>query len=299
MTLQDAYDDFILDKRAQGLAEKSLESYANILHVFLEYIGTSRDIDTLELIHVKQYSIDLRSRALSKATLSTYIRNAKIFLVWIHEEYGLSFDPSRIKVPKSPKKKARIYSSEEIQHIFASIETSIPWITARNRAMVALMLDSGIRQCELCRLKRADIEMGVRRMKVYGKGDKERYVPVGAFALNALSQYFSLCPYDGENVFFNRNGTPLTGNAVRIFTYRLQQTLQCDFTSHGLRHNFATNYIVDSLEEKNTTGVYDLSILMGHESIETTKKYEHFAHELIAIKSNNSHLDKVYNIAST
>lgn len=64
-----------------------------------------------------------------------------------------------------------------------------------------------------------------------------------------------------------------------------------DLSSHKLRHNFATNYCIDHVRQTGKTDVYDLSILMGHESIETTKKYEHFAHEIIAAENNISHLD--------
>lgn len=107
-----------------------------------------------------------------------------------------------------------------------------------------------------------------------------------------LAQYYSVCPYQSDFVFVNQDGSILTGNAVRLFTYRLQKKLGFKFSSHGLRHNFATNYILDNLEDRHTSGVYDLSILMGHESVETTKRYEHIAHELIAAKAHNSHLYK-------
>ena len=78
---------------------------------------------------------------------------------------------------------------------------------------------------------------------------------------------------------------------MRLFVNRLQHKLPFDLSSHKLRHNFATNYCIDHVRQTGKTDVYDLSILMGHESIETTKKYEHFAHEIIATENNISHLD--------
>ena len=295
MTVQDAYNEFIFSKRAQGLTDKSIDSYNNMLHIFIDYFGPDRNIDTLDLKSIQQFAIDLRSRSLSKASVSTYMRNAKIFLRWVSDEYGLSFDPKKIKVPKSPKKNTHIYSDDEIQQIFDSTQSPVLWISARNCAMVALMLDCGIRQCELCGLQRSDVDFVNRYMKVYGKGDKERFVPIGSLALDLLDRYYTLCPYQNNTVFVQKDGSPLSNNAVKLFTYRLQKKLGFKFSSHGLRHNFATHYILDNLEERHTSGVYDLSILMGHESIETTKRYEHIAHELIAVKSCNSHLDKVYN----
>lgn len=294
MTLCKAYDLFIFDKMAQGVTTKTIESYRNILHVFLNFMGNSFDTDLLEMKHIKKYSIELQSRKLSKATISTYMRNVKIFLRWIFEEYNLGFDPSKIRVPKSPKKKVHVYSESEIKQIFLSIETSISWITARNRAMVALMLDSGIRQCEVCGLKRNNIDFQRMYMRVYGKGDKERFVPIGNFALSVLRAYMEVCPFKSEYVFVNKDGTQLSCNAVKLFTSRLQKQLPFEFSSHRLRHNFATNYCLDSLRLKQTAGIYDLSIIMGHTSIETTKKYEHIAREIIAVNSYTSHLDMVY-----
>ena len=75
-----------------------------------------------------------------------------------------------------------------------------------------------------------------------------------------------------------------------------KKKLPFDLSSHKLRHNFATNYCVDNLRKNGNSCVYDLSILMGHESMETTKKYEHFAHELLAVEDNHSHLDKVFQV---
>ena len=294
MTILEAYNEFIFNKQAQGLTDKSINSYHNMLHIFIDYFGPDRDIDSLDFKSIQQFAIDLHSRSLSKASISSYMRNAKIFLQWVSNEFGLAFDPKKIRIPKCPKKKAHIYSDDEIQQIFNSIQSPVLWISARNCAMVALMLDCGIRQCELCGLRRSEIDVANKCMKVYGKGDKERFVPIGSLALDLLSRYYSVCPYQNAMVFLNKDGSPISHNAVKLFTYRLQKKLGFKFSSHGLRHNFATHYILDNLEERHTSGVYDLSILMGHESIETTKRYEHIAHELIAVKSCNSHLDKVY-----
>ena len=127
-----------------------------------------------------------------------------------------------------------------------NIKTSEPWITARDRHV----------------------------MKVTGKGDKDRFVHVGEFALMMLDEYLSMCPYkDSEYAFLGRRGHVISGNAVRLFVYRLQKKLPFELSSHKLRHNFATNFCVDSLERTGSTCVQDLGILMGHESIETTKRY--------------------------
>lgn len=224
-------------------------------------------------------------------------RKNRIFLRWVYREYGLSFNPAKIKVPKSPKKIVHIYTDTEIQFLFSCIQTSVPRITARNSAIIALMLDSGIRQKEVCELQKADIDKERMLMKVTGKGAKDRLVPLGYISSLFLDDYLSQCPYSNTAyVFVDRLGRPLSGNAVRVFVNRLQKKLPFDLSSHKLRHNFAANYCVDNLRKNGNSCVYDLSILMGHESMETTKKYEHFAHELLAVEDNHSHLDKVFQV---
>lgn len=295
MTLQIAFDNFIEDRRLQGLANDSITSYQTIISLFLRHVGYDTDISALTREMVNHYILSLYERKIRKTTVATYVRNARIFLCWIYAEYDLSFDPHKIKIPKSPKKQVHLLNDAEIGKVFDSIHTSVPWITARNKAMIALMLDSGIRQIEACGLLRENVDFDRMMFKVTGKGSKDRLVPLGDFASLLLCEYLSLCPYkDVDSVFVDRSGNQISRNAVRVFVNRLKRSTGIDFSSHKLRHNFATNYCIDSLERTGNSNVYDLSILMGHESIETTKRYEHFAHELIAVQNRVSHLDSVF-----
>lgn len=296
MTLQEALNKFIRDKQVLGLSPVSIDDYRNIISIMVNSLGPSVSLEQITYDMIETYMIDLHNRGLSRSTVATYIRNSRIFLRWVNQEYGLSFNPDKIKVPKSPKKIVHIYNDAEIQYLFSCLQTSIPWITARNNAIIGLMLDSGIRQCELCSLKKKDIDNSRMVIKVTGKGAKERLVPFGIMSRTLLESYLSQCPFvDSPYAFMGRQGKPLSKNAVRLFTYRLQKELPFELSSHKLRHNFATNYCVDNFRKTGNTGVYDLSILMGHESMETTKKYEHFAHEILATENHNSHLDKVFN----
>lgn len=131
-------------------------------------------------------------------------------------------------------------------------------------------------------------------MKVTGKGAKERLVSLGRASREFLDYYLSLCPHKSEYVFVGRLGAPITTNTVKIFVNKLKHKTGIDISSHKLRHNFATNYCIDSIRATGNSNVYDLSILLGHESIETTRIYEHFAHEILALENTRSHLDKVF-----
>lgn len=292
MTLQQALYDFLFQKRLAGLADKTITSYRESISLMVRFIGADTPMEKVTYEIVTTYILALYKRPLSRATVSSYVRNIRIFLRWVYVEYELSFDPVKLKVPKSPKKNVHIYNDDEIRMIFDLVKTSIPWITKRNRAIIALMLDSGLRQSEVCTLDIRNIDRSRMTMKVTGKGAKDRIVPLGKFALTLLDDYLSACPYQNETyVFYDRRGNAVTKNAVRLFVNRLQKQLPFELSSHRLRHNFATNYCIDHIKHTGKSDVYDLSILMGHESLETTKKYEHFAHEMIAAENNISHLD--------
>lgn len=293
MTLQDALNEFLFQKKLSGLTEKTVSNYKESISLLVHYISPETSLADVTYDKVTEYIMTLYDRPLSRATVSTYVRNIRIFFRWVYSEYTLPFEPTKLKIPKSPKKVVHIYNDDEIKLIFDLIDTSEPWITARNRAVIALMLDSGLRQSEICGLMKVSIDRKRMIMKVTGKGAKDRMVPLGKFARTLLDQYLEICPYKSVNyVFCDRRGNQMSNNTVKLFVSKLQHKLPFQLSSHRLRHNFATNFCIDHVRETGKTDVYDLSILMGHESIETTKKYEHFAHEIIAAENNISHLDR-------
>ncbi len=294
MKVREAFDLFLHDKRLQGLSSDSLDSYRNLTYRFRAYVGFDTLISALTREIYDDYALQLLSSDLSLSTVSSYLRNTKIFLVWLYDNFDLSFDPHKIKVPKSPKKVVHILDDSEISEIFDSVSCSPGWLSARNKAIISLMLDSGIRQIEVCTLKRSDFNFDRMVFKVSGKGSKDRFVPLGHTSLCFLYDYLLHCPYhDSEFLFLDRLGQPISRNAIRVFVNKLKFSSGIDLSSHKFRHNFATNYCIDNIKKYGQSNVYDLSILMGHESIETTKRYEHFAHEMIAAENHFSHLDSV------
>lgn len=295
MILREALEDFLFQKKLAGLESGSIKNYRATLSLMVSFIGPDMPLESVSYSAVTNYILSVYDKPISKATASSYIRNIRIFFRWASAEHKISFDPLKIKVPKSPKRNVHIYSDSEIRLIFSLVATSVPWITARNRAIVALMLDSGLRQFEICGLLHENIDRERQVMRVSGKGAKDRVVPLGRISVRLLNDYHEKCPYtDSPYVFLDRRGNKLSTNAIRLFVYRLEKHLPFKLSSHKLRHNFATNFCIDNMRTKGNTCVYDLSILMGHESIETTKKYEHFAHEIIAAENNISHLDGVF-----
>lgn len=293
MTVYEAFDNFILSRELADLSTKTISGYQQFVTPFIRSLGSDKPLEDVTQQDIQCYLATLLKKPLSRATRATYIRHVKIFLRWAETEYKVSYSARPIKVPKSPKRIVRIYSDDEVREIFSRIHTDTPWITLRNRCIIALMYDSGLRQSEVCTLKRSNVSFSDNRMTVRGKGNKERIVPLGALAREYMSRYLEQCPYPSESVFVSRRGQPLTCNAVKLFVSRLADALPFELSSHKLRHNFATNYCIDQYRIRGHVDIYRLMYLMGHEDIETTRRYLHMANEVLASQDCISHLDRI------
>lgn len=293
MTVKETFNKFISGKKLADLSEKSIYAYESFISPFVSYIGQDTDIEDVTQDKIEAYILLIVERSLSRATKATYIRNIRIFLHWAEQRYPVKFESCKIRVPKSPKRNVKIYSAEDMRLIFESVHTESEWMDRRNRLIIALMYDSGLRLSEVCSLRREWVSVELSRMKVRGKGDKERLVPIGTMSKRYLALYYEICPYSSEYVFLSRRGNPLTCNAVKNFFCKLSDGLPFDVSAHKLRHNFATNYCLDSYEVNGQVDIFRLQVLMGHESIDTTKRYLHFANEIMASSSCISHLDRI------
>lgn len=298
MTVGETFDNFILSRKLADLSAKTVTDYIEFVTPFISFVGSCKPFSELTQGDINQYIGKLLDRPVSKATRATYIRHLKIYLRWSENEYGALYNAKAVKVPKSPKKAVRIYSDTEIRDIFNAVSADADWLVLRNKCIIALMYDSGLRQSEVCTLKRSKVSYSDNRMTVYGKGDKERIVPLGKLTKQFMREYIALCPYKLDTVFVNRRGQPLTGNAVKSLISKLSHNLDFELSSHKLRHNFATNYCIDQYKKHGQIDIYRLMYLMGHEDIETTKRYLHFAYEVIASDESISHLDSVMQICN-
>lgn len=293
MTIQRAFDDFILSRRLADLSVKTISNYIQFVTPYVDFLGANTPITDVTQENITRYLEKVINKPISKATRTTYIRHVKVFLKWCTENQETHYDYKKVKVPKSPKKNVKIYTKEEFLELLENVDAESEWLTIRNKCILALMYDSGLRQSEVCTLELSRVSFTDRNMVVHGKGNKERTVPLGALTSRFMKQYLELCPYKSKMVFVNRRGKPLTNNAVKLLITRLSDKTGIDVSSHKLRHNFATNYCIDQYEKYGHVDIYRLMIIMGHEDIETTRRYLHHANEIIGSKNCISHLDKI------
>lgn len=293
MTMQEAFNNFILSRRLADLSVKTIKDYIEFVAPFVDFLGADKMLNALSEVDVNSYIGKLLDRPLSKASRATYIRHIKIFLRWLEDTYHIDINAKHMRVPKTPKRLVKIYSDHEIAEIFNSIQTDTEWLTLRNKCIIALMYDSGLRQAEVCTLKRKNVSFADNRLVVRGKGNKERTVPLGQLTQRFMKAYFESCSYTSEFVFVSRHGEKLTCNAVKLMVTKLANKLDFELSSHKLRHNFATNYCLDQYEKYGHIDIYRLMVLMGHEDVETTRRYLHLANEIISSRESVSHLDKL------
>lgn len=294
LTLGNVFDKFIRSKKLNGLSSKSISTYESFIGYFIRYIGSDIDIYSIVQEDLENYIEFQIDRDIARNTFSTYIRHFKIFIRWICDNYDVSFTYKSIKVPRASKKVVRVYSEFEIRLIFDSINYPVKWIEFRNKAIISFMLDSGIRQGEVCTLKASDVRCDISKMFVRGKGDKERVVPLGKLSLMFYNAYRSACPYNNEMAFVTKFGDSIKPNTVKLMVSKLGKKLPFEISSHKLRHNFATNYCLDMYYKNGNIDIYRLMIIMGHEDISTTRRYLHLANEIIASSECLSHLDSIF-----
>lgn len=295
MKLKEAFEVFIHTKQADGLAPASIEAYKWQCKPLIDALGnldiTEIATDSLQNFFIKAIEGN------EKFTLSTkisYRRSSRIFLKWVDEEYdNVSFRWDKIKIKKMPKKEIQTFTDEEIEELLASCNSAIPWIAKRDKALVALLLDSGIRRGEASTLLLKNVDFDNHRIIVTGKGNKQRMVHFGFEAESLLKEYLNNRPNSSKYLFCGIHTDQLTNNGISLLFNRLKSSSGHYITPHLLRHNFATNYCKDIREDGNEADPNKLQALMGHESLSVTQRYMHDELERYAADSCPSHLDRI------
>ncbi len=281
MTLRDAYTEFCF---AKDHSRASRDWYAYVLTAFMGWCeqNAAPDLENLTAPLVRRY-IDFKrttpspttGRPLDASSLHGHVRGIRAFLNWAAEE-GL-LDPTlprRIKLPKKEQKVLATLTAQQVERLFLAAEQSGPrQVVARNIALLAVLLDTGLRANELCSLERADVHLSPEDSYLLvreGKGRKQRTVGLGKRARLALARY--LRTHTGSHVFIGLRG-PLTPSGLDQTLYALrdlagqQHFVGVKVSAHTLRRTFAVAYLTAG------GGIGHLSRLMGHAQTSTTDLY--------------------------
>jgi site-specific recombinase XerD len=266
MRITDALTDFLEAKRAGNRSEKTLEKYQNIIEQLVEQTGDLH-LEDLPPRSVRAFLADCRRRGLAPATLLTYYTSLRTFVRWSCYEYRIEHDPMRnVDRPRVPERLPPYLNKREQAALIRATQRSR--VAAKHEALIRVLLATGIRAGELCSLRRDEVDLERGEIRVLGKDQKERTVPLARSAARALLHYWK-GRIDAIPTAFHGLDSPLTVAGLRTTTRRLGERAGISKTVHPhlLRHTFAHRWLVGGGDLES------LRRLLGHSSIQTTQRY--------------------------
>ena len=271
--MNDYIDKFIRYLEVErDVSAHTLRAYRKDLEDFFEYVKT--EPDKIDMIDVRGFIADQIKQGLNKTTVSRRLASIRSFFKFLCREGYIKSNPAKlVPNPKLPKLLPRFLSVDDVFSLVEKPE-GIGFIPVRDKAILELLYSSGLRVSELSGLNIDDLNIKGNLIKIRGKGKKERIVPVGSKAIDAIKSYMidrMLLKSKDRALFLNRMGTRLTDRGVRriVVKYAKALTISGQIGPHTLRHTFATHLL---------QGGADLRViqeLLGHSSLSTTQKYTH------------------------
>lgn len=272
---------FAQSNRAEGKSPKTVSWYTEMLFAFIKFLranGLAAILAELNTTAARQFVISEQGRGLSPYTVQGKVRALKAFSSWLFAE-GYTADNllANVKLPKVPAKMIEPLSAGEID-VLVSAQNPLTAIGSRNIALLVTLLDTGLRESELCNLRFADARIEEGYFKVTGKGNKERVVPVGSTGQRVLWRYvfhFRPQPLGEANdyLFLTLDGKRLRPNAVKLLLKRWGRRAGVPrLHAHLCRHTYATNFL-----DYKCGDVFRLQQILGHTTLEMVRRYVHYS----------------------
>jgi len=279
--LVDQYLNYLLIEK--GLSKKTIESYSSDLTRYLKFLKTIkiRTISKADTPAILKHLISLRNSGLGARSRARHLVTIRGFYKFLIEEKVIDNDPTRvIDLPKSGLRLPDVLSIEEVNRLLNTPDINKPK-GARDAAMIELLYAAGLRVSELINLKLQDVNLEACFVRVFGKGSKERVVPIGLYAKEKIDYYIkTFRPKLLKNVaspylFAARAGKPMTrqGFWKLIKKYGQKAGIVRKIKPHSLRHSFASHLLEGGADLRS------VQIMLGHVDISTTQIYTHVARE--------------------
>ncbi len=274
------FDLFLHHLRVErNLAANTVDSYALDLKGYLSALGRSGVAGAREIApeHVQGHLDSLREGGLSARSTARHLAAIRTFHRFLISDGKLEEDPAaELAPPKQPRRLPEVLSVAEIDALLAAPDEATPE-GARDRAMIELMYASGLRVSELCALRAGDVHRDPGLVRVLGKGNKERVVPVGEIALAKIESYLAgaraalLRGRTSPHLFVSRRGGRMSRVTfwTRLKRYALGAGIRKNVSPHKLRHSFATHLLERGADLRS------VQAMLGHADIGTTQIYTH------------------------
>ncbi|WP_313757153.1 tyrosine-type recombinase/integrase [Tissierella sp.] len=280
MLLEDVLKEFIYDCETRSLSPRTIKGYRNNNLRFFKFLKDELDITELEKVNSKQikmYLSLLREQKLTETYANSILKNVRSFFNYcVDEEYITDNPAKKVSWVKEPKVLINAFTDDEVVKML-NIRPTTTYLTARDKCILAMFLDTGIRNLELCSI--SDYDIKGRYILIRGKGNKERQVPVTPFLKKYMIKYermkegYFKYKFNVEDYYFlSRTGRQLTVEATLNIMKKIGKESGVDreglrVSPHTCRHYYAQSQL------KNGLDVYSLSRLLGHEDITITKRY--------------------------
>jgi integrase/recombinase XerD len=279
--LLDRYLDFLMVEK--GLAAQTIEAYSRDLVRYISFLvesgrATVSEADTPLIL---KYLISMREDGLNARSRARHLVSIRGFYRFLTQEEILPSDPSRlIDLPKSGLKLPDVLTIDEVKRLLDAPDPKKP-SGCRDAAMLELLYAAGLRVSELITLKLQDVNLTAGYVRVFGKGAKERVVPIGQYAQEKIRRFITsarqalLKDRVSATLFVARAGKPLSrqGFWKLIKRYGLQAGLRKVITPHTLRHSFASHLLEGGADLRA------VQTMLGHADIATTQIYTHVARD--------------------
>jgi tyrosine recombinase XerC len=267
-------------RHERRVSPHTLRGYSRDLLDLLEHTGDVK-AEEIDGLGIRGFLAGLHDAGASRATVARKLAAVRSFFRFLVKREVIEASPAAlVRTPKQPRRLPKFLHEEEVGRLLDAPgpRDAFPH---RDRAILELLYSTGIRVSELTGLGIDDLDLAVGLCRVRGKGDRERLVPIGSVAVNALHAYIA-----GERrrlvegvhaaaLFLNRDGNRLSARSVRrlLARYRTRSGLPSDVSPHTLRHSFATHLLDRGADLRS------VQELLGHESLSTTQIYTHVSSE--------------------
>lgn len=261
----------------------STYSYTEDINKYLEFMQEKKVLDATKIKEedLIKYLKYLNDNKYETSSIARKIVSIKSFHSFLEETYNVPNIANKINSPKFYRKLPDILSIEEVDNLL-DIKTENAF-DYRNKAMLELMYSSGLRVSELVSLELKDIDLENKIVRCFGKGKKQRIVPIGDYALDYLKKYIDEYRpllkknYYSESLFLNNHGKEMTRQGFFLIIKKIakEKKIEKNITPHMLRHSFATHLL------NNGADLRTIQEMLGHSNISTTQIYTNLTTEIL------------------
>ena len=297
MQLEPAIREYLAYLRIErGASPHTISNYRRDLEAYALHLGADREVDAIEPEEASAFEAALAQQGYAASSVKRRMSAVRGFHKFLIREGYTAKDPTAILVmPKIPSKLPDVISIEQASHML-DMQTDRSATGLRDRALLEILYGCGLRASEVCGLNTPEVFLEEGFLRVFGKGSKERLVPISGKAAMALGEYMgepraslsmhakTLKPSDVQAVFLNARGGRLTRQGLHIIVERAGRSVGIEgLHPHTLRHSFATHMLM---------GGADLRVIqemLGHADISTTQVYTHIDRAHIMEEYRNAH----------